>query len=319
MRFISSIAAALFVLACSPSEPAPVAPEAAAPPAPADPAASAEPAEPTAPTPAPAPAPPPAPPAVDGPAPAASGMSVGPLDADAMKELERSPGATPALAQRELVADGVDRGELPGAPGPSPTAGPDDALVKVVVFSDFQCPVCRRAAEPVKHLAREFPQDVQIVWKNNALTSHSRAEPAAIAALAAQRQGRFWEFHDRLFQDIRALSDADLLHHARALELDMERFAADLADPALKAQVAFERALAESLEARGTPAFFVNGQRSVGWGSYAGLRAQVARAMAKAKAAVEAGTPRAEVAIAETRASGDVGAALAARVFGATP
>lgn len=314
MRFISLIAVALLITACSPSEPAPSqAPEPSE--AAADPAHASEA---PAPDPAAAPAPAPAPPSIDRPAPpAASGMSVGVLDADAMKELERSPGATPALAQRELSAEGVDRGDLPGAPGPSPTAGPDDALVKVVVFSDFQCPVCRRAAEPVKHLAREFPQDVQIIWKNNALTSHSRAEPAAIAALAAQRQGRFWDYHDRLFQDIRALSDADLLHHARQLELDMERFSADLADPALAAQVAFERALAESLEARGTPAFFVNGQRSVGWGSYAGLRSQVMRALNKAKAAVEAGTPRAEVAVAETRASGDAGAALAARVFSA--
>lgn len=237
------------------------------------------------------------------------------MSADELKELERRPGATPALKQREVPAAAPVDG-LAGAPGPSPASGPDDALVKVVVFSDFQCPVCRRAAEPVKHLEREFEGDVQVIWKHNALTTHRNAEPAAIAAAAAQRQGKFWEYHDVLFENSRSLESSDLLAYAAQIGLDVARFEKDIADPKIKDQIAYERALAESLEARGTPSFFINGQKSVGWGSYFGIRSQVARALTQAKQKVAEGTPRAEVAAAETAARGPEGKALAAALWG---
>jgi protein-disulfide isomerase len=237
------------------------------------------------------------------------------MSPDELKELERRPGATPALAQRELPPAAPVAG-LAGAPGPSPIAGPDDALVKLVVFSDFQCPVCRRAAEPVKQLLREFGGDLQVIWKHNALTAHANAEGAAIAAVAAQRQGKFWEFHDLLFENNARLGASDLEGYAARLGLDLERFKKDLADPTVKAQVDYERSLAESLEARGTPSFFVNGMKNVGWGSYVGIRSQVRRALEKAQAKVAAGTPRAEVAALEAAAMGDEGKRLAAAVFG---
>lgn len=247
---------------------------------------------------------------------AAAADKPAPLTADELKELERRPGATPALKQHELPVPAAVAG-FAGAPGASPASGPDDALVKVVVFSDFQCPVCRRAAEPVKQLEREFGADVQVIWKHNALPSHRNAEGAAIAAIAAQRQGKFWELHDLLFENQRRLEAADLEAYATQLGLDLERFRKDLADPVAKAQVDYERALAESLEARGTPSFFVNGHKSVGWGSYFGIRAQVARAINKAKQKVAAGTPRSDVARLETAASGDEGKRLATAVWGA--
>lgn len=237
------------------------------------------------------------------------------LSADEARELERRPGATPALPHAELPAAPPVAG-YPGAPGPAPKSGPDDALVRVVFFSDFQCPVCRRAAEPVKQLRREFGDDVQIVWMHNALTSHRRATPAALAAIAAHRQQKFWEFHDVVFENAANLEDADLEHYAGLVGLDLDRFKKDLADPTAAAQVDYERAVAEALGAPGTPSYFVNGMKSVGWGSYFGLRSQVERAIAQAKADVDAGTPRAEVAVKRTVAMGEEGAKLAKAVFG---
>ena len=96
-----------------------------------------------------------------------------------MKELERSPGATKALRQDNIAAFKKHK-SLEGTPGVLPGHGPDSAKVKVFVFSDFQCPVCRRVVEPVKLVARDYPQDVQVIFVQNALVMHRNAETAGL-------------------------------------------------------------------------------------------------------------------------------------------
>lgn len=182
---------------------------------------------------------------------------------------------------------------LPGAPKgwlPSPALGSDEGKVTVVVASDFQCPVCRRVVEPVEALVHEVPE-VRIEFKQHPLSSHRRAEPAAVASMAAHKQGRFWEYHNLLFQNQAALEDADLERYAQQLSLDMDRFRKDLQDPALLAQARAESKASELLGARGTPAFFINGKLQVGWGSYFGFKQMVVDELAAANAAVKAGTP----------------------------
>lgn len=220
------------------------------------------------------------------------------------KTLERSPGLTPVLPLVKVPTPAVVAG-LAGAPGESPAMGPlgenGDPLVKVFVFSDFQCPVCRRAVEPLKKLARTFPEDVQVIFKHHALVNHARAEAAARASIAAFRQGRFWELHDLLFEG-RQLDDASLRAAAERVGLDLARFDQDYADPAAAAQVAYESAQAQALDAPGTPAFFINGARTVGWGSYLGIESQVRRAVEQARAMLGEGVPRGEVAYRMTAA-----------------
>ena len=186
------------------------------------------------------------------------------------KTMEASPGLTAALP---LVKASYTSA---GTTYDSPAMGPNDAKVKVIVYSDFQCPVCRRAVEPLKALVRAAG-DVQVIWRNHPLAMHDRAEPAARAAMAAFRQGKFWEMHDRIFES-RALGDADLRAHAQGAGLDMARYDKDLADPTLAAQIAAESAQADALDAQGTPAFFVNGDKTVGWGSRLGLQYQIDQA-----------------------------------------
>jgi len=185
-----------------------------------------------------------------------------------------------------------------------------DALVKVFVFSDFQCPVCRRAVEPLKKLARAFPGEVQVIFKQHPLSSHQRADPAARASLAAMAQGKFWEMHDRLFEAQSQLDDQGLRAAAQALGLDMAAWDKSLTDPALVAQIAYEGAQAEALDAKGTPAFFVNGDKTVGWGSYMGIESQVKQALDDARALLAKGTARADVARIATAAKDPQTAAI---------
>ena len=125
---------------------------------------------------------------------------------------------------------------------------------------------------------------------------HPNARGAARAAIAAQRQGRFWDYHDELFRDQSALDPAGLASTAARLGLDVARFDRDRAAPELDARIDRESALAETLGARGTPAFLVNGALAVGWGSWSGFRGAVERELIEARKLIETGVPRDAVA-----------------------
>jgi protein-disulfide isomerase len=102
---------------------------------------------------------------------------------------------------------------------------------------------------------------VQIVWKNLPLTGiHKNAMGAALASEAAHSQGKFWEFHDKLFENQSKLGLDDLKQYAKELGLDTARFEKDLLDPDKKKRVDNDMAEASSLGITGTPCFFVNGR-----------------------------------------------------------
>jgi protein-disulfide isomerase len=238
-----------------------------------------------------------------------------PLD---MLELEGRPGATPALGQVDVMP-GPPHPGLPGTPGPSPAMGPETARVKVFVFSDFQCPVCTRVVEPLKQIARTYPDEVQIVFKHNPLEMHANARQAAAAAIAACRQGKFWEYHDKLFQNQGFLHTDALVRYAEELGLDVMLFQEDMNAPMVSAQIAYERALAEKLGARGTPGFFINGTKLAGWASYPGFLSMVDDARRKAEKVAAAGIPPDRVARMATLAAGDDGKLLAELMWGVKP
>ena len=187
--------------------------------------------------------------------------------------------------------------------GRPPAIGPNPARVVVVVFSDFQCPVCKRCADATQQIPEEFPGDVRVEFWQHALPSHARAEDAAVASLAAQRQGKFWEYHDELFRGQSALDAASLERYAADLGLDIDRFKKDLQDPELRARVKRESAVADSLGATGTPALMINGKLSVGWGSWMSFRGNVERELGEAKRLESSGTPLPEIAEARAKAA----------------
>ena len=207
-------------------------------------------------------------------------------------------GKNPDDAPTRTVSGKVTASTNPDA---APAFGPSDALVDVLIISDYQCPVCKRAVDATHQIAEEFPGEVRVVFWNHALEMHRNAATAAAAGLAAQRQGKFWEMHDKLFENQGALDELSVTTYAEGLGLDMAKFKADMADQVIKDRVKEEGALAVQLEARGTPAFLINGQLQVGWGSWNGFRSMVERELTEAKAMVSGGTPHDQVAAARTR------------------
>ena len=199
---------------------------------------------------------------------------------------------------------------LPKAPKswlPSPARGAKDPLVTVLIASDFQCPVCKRVVKPVEALVKELGRDVRIEFKNHALESHPRAEDAAAAAMAAHRQGKFWEMHDQLFMNQRALGVGDLEDHAKNMGLDMAQWQKDFNDPGIRQQIRSNSKTAEALGARGTPGFFINGKKQVGWGSFFGFKGMVDRELKKAKELEKAGKSRADIIRERVRANSENG------------
>jgi protein-disulfide isomerase len=157
----------------------------------------------------------------------------------------------------------------------------------------------------VKQLVADFPGKVKVVIRNNALPTHARAEAAARAAIAAAKQGRFWDYYDRLFADMRSRDDGSLRRFASDLGLDLARWDKDFADPSAAEWVKRESAAAIRLGVPGTPGIFVNGFRQMGWGSYRDLNASVAREIAAGEALVASGKPLTSVPAERIRLNAD--------------
>jgi protein-disulfide isomerase len=148
--------------------------------------------------------------------------------------------------------------------GASPVLGPARAPVTIVIFTDFECPFCRRSEDTLRAVADQYGSRVRFVFKNQPLPMHPSARPAARAALAAGEQGKFWEYHDLLFSHQDALDPASLDRYAKDLGLDLDRFHKAMADARTDAAIDADVAEATRLGVMGTPTFFVNGRRVIG-------------------------------------------------------
>jgi protein-disulfide isomerase len=217
-----------------------------------------------------------------------------------MGELETKIGQAPA--QRP----GADpKAPKPGAPDPKVTykvdvgdahaKGPATAKVTIVEWSDFQCPFCSRVVPTMKELEKAYGDDIRVAFKHNALPMHNRAKPAALAAEAAGKQGKFWEMHDLLFANAKELTDENFAKWAGDIGIDVEKFKKDMADPELAKKVDANQAQGTKLGARGTPAFFVNGRYLSGAQPADAFKKIIDEEMKKADALLAQGTPRDKV------------------------
>ena len=160
----------------------------------------------------------------------------------------------------------------------APVRGKADAPVTLVVFSDFECPWCAKLEPLLAQLLAANADTVRVVFKHLPLPMHPQAEPAALAAIAAQRQGKFWEMHDALFT-VQQWTPAAVTETATRIKLDMTRFQADLNSQETRMQLAKDKADAQAAEVAATPSVFVNG-RPVRERSLPALQAMVNEALA---------------------------------------
>jgi protein-disulfide isomerase len=141
-----------------------------------------------------------------------------------------------------------------------PVYGAERAPVTVVVFADFQCPHCRDEAPVLRKAIDQFRGRAKLVYKHFPITGHDRAKAAAIATEAAHEQGKFWEMHDRVFENQTQLTDENIYTWAAEIGLDMAKFKASYTAQKGKAVVEKDKAEGEALGISGTPAVYVNGR-----------------------------------------------------------
>ena len=143
----------------------------------------------------------------------------------------------------------------------SPSKGRKDAPVIIAVFSDFQWAYCARLVPELEQLLEKYPTEVRIVFKNFPIRSHKYAIKAAIAALAADRQDKFWEFHDELFNNYNRLNDQKIQEIVKQLNLDQTKFDENKKNPVEAARVRQDYEEGIRLGVRGTPTVFINGKK----------------------------------------------------------
>ena len=174
----------------------------------------------------------------------------------------KSAGAAPAPAAP--TANQADSAPVHVEAGNSPARGGKTAQVTIVEWSDFQCPYCSRVEPTINQLRQEYGDKVKWVWKNQPLPFHPNAMPAAEAAMAAGDQGKFWEMHDKLFENQQKLSPELYDQLAKELGLDLNKFHDSISSGKNKAAIQADMADGSKAGAGGTPTFFVNGHKLVG-------------------------------------------------------
>jgi protein-disulfide isomerase len=225
------------------------------------------------------------------------------LYAALMRGARTAPAAEPAGAGAAAKAPPARPQPDPNAVyrvpvGDSATRGPADALVTIVIFSEFQCPFCSRVRPTLDQIGERYGRDVRFVFKHNPLPFHDNAMPAAEAASEAFAQrgaDAFWRMHDLMFENQSALTRADLERYATQVGLDMNRFRAALDGHTHQAAIEADQTLARSLGASGTPSFFINGRNLRGAQPFEAFQAVIDQEMTRARERVSAGTPRARV------------------------
>jgi protein-disulfide isomerase len=177
--------------------------------------------------------------------------------------LQHYPELLAQLQERETRSQPLEEQQwhalLQGNP---PAFGPENAKVTIVEFSDFQCPYCAQASETVKRIRERYGDKVRFVFRQFPLSFHQNAHSAAEAALAAHAQGKFWQYHDRLFLHQGALERKNLEGYAQEVGLDVAAFKRGLDDRTFDKQIDADVALAREAKVDGTPTMFINQQRA---------------------------------------------------------
>jgi protein-disulfide isomerase len=213
------------------------------------------------------------------------------------KFLESDDGGGGAVAQAAQAAAGNNAAAAAAAPAVQPTVGPvdvsvdddpsigpEDAPVTIIEFSDFQCPYCANfQAQTLPQILSNYGDKVRFVYRDFPLTSlHANAQKAAEASECANDQGKYWEYHDILFQNQAALDVQSLEGYAASLGLDTAAFNDCLTSGKYEQEVTKDEQDGTNAGVQGTPSFFVNGMPIQGAQPYSVFQSAIEAALAKA-------------------------------------
>ena len=192
--------------------------------------------------------------------------------------------------KRGLSAEALYRVPL----GDSPVRGDRQAPVTVVTFTDFECPYCARGHQTLERIREHYGDKIRVVFKHLPLPFHSHAFMAARAALAAREEGKFWQFHDAIFERS-SLNEAVILAIAKELHLDVQRIGAAMESDEFDGMITGDMNLAHQLGVRGTPAYFVNGRAISGAIGELEFRIILQEELERAEAKLAEGVPKAQL------------------------
>jgi protein-disulfide isomerase len=142
----------------------------------------------------------------------------------------------------------------------APMKGNANAKVSLVEFADYECPHCKRFQPVLRQILDEFHGEVKLYFKHYPLPQHTNARLAAEAATAAQKQGKFWPYEEKLWANQDNLTPAELEKYAKETGLDVAKFRQDLDSPAIKAHVQKDRVDGSTVGISSTPTLFINGR-----------------------------------------------------------
>src|SRR5262245_47198669 len=172
----------------------------------------------------------------------------------------------PARTASPTFEDRFEKERLPttGAEPPN-VRGANNSPVTLEEFADFECPACGKFYPIMKSIEKEYGNRIRDVFREFPLSQHVHAMPAARAAEAAGKQGKFWEMHDLLYQDTETWTKAPnvLLQfdgYAKRIGLDVERFKHDQVTEEVKKRILLDHVRGVSMKLHSTPTLYLNGQ-----------------------------------------------------------
>ena len=205
------------------------------------------------------------------------------LPTAAAKTATPSAQTTPSSSSPTAVAPTATPGVVSVSVDDDPARGPQNAKVTIVEFSDFQCPACKTYADQTEPLIlATYGDRIRYVFRDLPAQSHPQAQKAAEAAQCAFEQGKFWEYHDKLFQNQAALDVDSLKAYAKELGLNESTFNTCLDSGKYTQEVQKDYQDAISYGVTSIPTFFINGRKVVGAGSFGSFQSIIEEELAKA-------------------------------------
>jgi protein-disulfide isomerase len=170
---------------------------------------------------------------------------------------------------------------LPVTADGNPWIGTPGAAVTIIEFSDFECPYCKLSQPVLKEILERYPGKVKLVYRDFPGPNHAHAQQAAEAAQCAAEQGRFWQYHDALFDRQVAGSGWDFSALAQATGIDLSAFEECRRSGRVRSEVSRDVRDGSAVGVMSTPTFFINGRPLVGARAFADFQALIEKILAQ--------------------------------------